>query len=98
MLPGILAAIRAFLADRAYDAQERVLDLLQKAGVKIVIPPQSNRKEQREYDQDLYQARHLIENFFAKLKEFKRIAMRSDKTDTSFTAAIYLASAVINSR
>ncbi|HEY1857896.1 MAG TPA: IS5/IS1182 family transposase, partial [Acidocella sp.] len=40
----------------------------------------------------------LIENFFAKLKEFKRIAMRSDKTDQSFKAMVYLASAVINSR
>ncbi|PAT39807.1 hypothetical protein CK621_14505, partial [Vandammella animalimorsus] len=42
--------------------------------------------------------RHLIENFFGKLKEFKRIAMRSDKTDSSFASAIYLAAALINSR
>ncbi len=42
--------------------------------------------------------RHLIENFFQKLKEFKRIAMRSDKTDAGFSAIIYLAAAVINSR
>ncbi len=95
MLPGILAAIRAFLADRAYDAQERVLDLLQKAGVKIVIPPQSNRKEQREYDQDLYQARHLIENFFAKLKQYRAIATRYDKRAHNFLGAIHLAASVI---
>jgi transposase len=43
-------------------------------------------------------ARHLIENFFCKLKEFKRIAMRADKTDQSFAANILLAAAVINSR
>ena len=42
--------------------------------------------------------RHLIENFFGKLKEFKRIAMHSDKTDASFKAVIYLASALIQSR
>ena len=95
MLPGILAAIRAFLADRAYDAQERVLDLLQKAGIKIVIPPQSNRKEQREYDQDLYQARHLIENFFAKLKQYRAIATRYDKRAHNFLGAIHLAASVI---
>jgi transposase len=46
----------------------------------------------------MYQWRHLVENFFCKLKEFKRMAMRADKTDTSFVAMIYLCSAVINSR
>jgi hypothetical protein len=44
---------------------------------------------------DIYKWRHLIENFFQKLKEFKRIAMRSDKTDASFSAIIYLAAAVL---
>ncbi|MBV8401183.1 MAG: transposase, partial [Acetobacteraceae bacterium] len=42
--------------------------------------------------------RHLVENFFCKLKEFKRIAMRSDKTDHSFGAMVNLAAAIINSR
>ena len=46
----------------------------------------------------MYKWRHLIENFFCKLKEFKRIAMRSDKTDTSFAGMINLCAAVINSR
>jgi transposase len=46
----------------------------------------------------MYKWRHLIENFFGKLKEFKRIAMRADKTDSSFKAIIHLAAAVINSR
>jgi transposase len=49
-------------------------------------------------DADLYKWRHLIENFFGKLKDFKRIAMRANKTDQSFSAAIYIAAAVINSR
>ena len=47
---------------------------------------------------EIYKWRHLIENFFCKLKEFKRIAMRADKTDQSFAANILLAAAVINSR
>lgn len=46
----------------------------------------------------MYKWRPLIENFFGKLKEFKRIAMRSDKTDQSFSAMIHLAAAVITSR
>jgi len=49
-------------------------------------------------DAEIYKWRHLIENFFSKLKEFKRIAMRSDKTDESFEAMIYACAAIINSR
>ena len=47
---------------------------------------------------DLYKSRHLIENFFCKLRDFKRIALRADKTDTSFEAMIYAVAATINSR
>src|SRR3954447_376848 len=49
-------------------------------------------------DTEMYKWRHLIESFFCKLKEFKRIALRAGKTDQSFAAMIYLAAAVINSR
>ena len=49
-------------------------------------------------DTDIYKSRHMIENFFCKLKEFKRIAMRVDKTDTSFKAMIYAVAALINSQ
>jgi transposase len=83
------------IADKAYDAEERVLQPLQQAGKNAVIPPKRNRKVQRDYDKDLYQARHLIENFFAKLKQFRAIATRYDKTARNFLAAIYLAASVI---
>ena len=56
------------------------------------------RRAPLEIDREVYKWRHLIENFFCKLKKFKRIAMRSDKTDSSFAAMIYLAAGVINSR
>jgi transposase len=97
LLPDILGSIEAFLADKAYDAQGRVLNLLEKAGVKIVIPPKSNRTEQRDYDEDMYQARHLIENFFAKLKQYRAraIATRYDKRAAAFLGAVHLAAAVI---
>ena len=58
----------------------------------------STRAAPLQIDTEMYKWRHLIENFFCKLKEFKRIALRADKTDQSFEAMIYLASAVINSR
>ena len=83
------------LADRAYDAEERVLEPLRAAGKQIVIPPKRNRIIQRDYDKDLYKARHLIENFFCKLKQFRAIATGYDKTAQNFLAAIYLASAII---
>jgi len=83
------------LADKGFDADERVLNPLQQAGKTAVIPPKANRKAPREYDKDLYQARHLIENFFAKLKLFRAIATRYDKTARNFLAAIHLAAAII---
>jgi len=67
-------------------------------GHVIVISQHPRRAQPLPIDAEIYKWRHLIENFFAKLKEFKRIAMRADKTDQSFAALIYLATAVINSR
>lgn len=85
----------ALLADRAYDANERVIQRLLEQGKTAVIPSKRNRKEPREYDKELYKARHLIENFFAKLKQYRAIATRYDKLATTFLGGIYLASAVI---
>lgn len=84
----------ALLADKAFDADERVLEKLAKKGVEAVIPPKSNRKEPRHYDQELYKARHLIENFFARLKQYRAIATRYDKLANSFLGGIYLAAIV----
>lgn len=83
------------LADKAFDADERVIELLAAAGKTAVIPPKSNRKNPRIYDKELYKARHLIENFFCKLKQFRAIATRYDKTARNFLAAIYLAASSI---
>jgi transposase len=71
------------------------LQLLEQAGKTAVIPPKANRKQQREYDRDLYKARHLIENFFANLKQFRAIATRYDKTARNFLAAIYCAASIL---
>ena len=85
----------AVIADKAYDAQVRVIEPLLKAGKAIVIPPRSTRKEQRDYDRHLYRARHLIENFFARLKQYRCIATRYDKTARNFLGAIHLVAAVV---
>jgi transposase len=63
-----------------------------------VISQHPCRTKPRDIDTEMYKWRHLIENYFCKLKEFKRIAMRADKTDQSFAAMIHLAATVIASR
>lgn len=84
------------IADKAYDAYERVIEPLLDAGKQVVIPQRgTNRKEPRGYDSHLYKARHLIENFFAKLKQYRCIATRYDKTARNFLGAIYCAASVI---
>ena len=85
------------IADKAFDSDHIIADLNER-GAKIVISQHQRRASRMPLDTDLYAWRHLIENFFCKLKEFKRIAMRADKTDQSFNAIIHLAAAVINSR
>ena len=83
------------LADKAYDAQERLIYPREKAGKQVVIPLRSKNLVQRRGDWPLYQPRHLIENFFAKLKPYRAIATRYDKTARNFLAAIHLAASVI---
>src|SRR5216683_1559908 len=78
--------------------QSQAIGKMNTRGAGIVISQRPNRVNPIPIDLERYKWRHLIENFFCKLKEFKRIAMRADKTDGSFTALIYLAAAVINSK
>lgn len=83
------------IADKAFDADERVREPLAQEGKKAVIPPRAHRKEPPEFGHHLYKERHLIENFFTSLKQYRAIATRYDKTARNFLAAIHLAAAVI---
>jgi len=85
------------IADKAFDSNWITQDLSER-GAQIVISQCPQRCQSLDIDAEIYKWRHLIENFFSKLKEFKRIAMRSDKTDESFEAMIYACAALINSR
>ena len=93
----LLPQMRAdtLLADKAFDADQRVIEPLLAAGKSPVIPSKSNRKIPRALDKEMYKARHLIENFYCKLKQFRAIATRYDKTARNFLAAIHLAAASI---
>lgn len=87
----------ALLADRAFDS-DWIIKEVNDRGALACIAQHTRRTTPLAIDAELYKCRHLIENFFMKLKEFKRIAMRAEKTDTSFTAMIYAVAALINSR
>lgn len=94
LLPQLPEETGALLGDKAYDANERVTKPLEAAGVEIVIPSRKGAVEPRDYDRHLYKRRHLIENFFARLKQYRAIATRYDKRAIIFLGAIYLAASV----
>jgi transposase len=83
------------LSAGAVIADNRVIQPLKQAGIEAVIPPKSKRRTVRNYDRELYKARHLIENFFCKLKHFRAIATRYDKLARNFQAAIQFAATLI---
>ena len=87
----------ALLADKTFDADWLLQDLDERSAT-AVIPPKTNRKIQRNYDAEVYKWRHLVENYFAKIKEFRGIATRYDKTDCSYAACWNLVAALIASR
>ena len=90
-------AFGALLGDKAFDVDWLRAEL-DARGAAAVIPPKAGRKALIARDRAMYRWRHLIENCFAKLKEFRAVATRYDKTDDSFRATINLAAAIIASR
>ena len=87
----------AMLADKAFDANW-IIQEMNERGAQIVISQRPQRRQPLDIDEEIYKWRHLIENFFGKLKEFKGIAMRSEKTDRNFKSMIYACAAIINSK
>ena len=90
-------SFEALLADKAFDADWLLQDI-DARGATAVIPSKANRVMQRDYDTEVYKWRHMVENYFAKIKEFRGIATRYDKTESSYTASWYLAATLIASR
>jgi transposase len=87
----------ALLADKAFDGDALRADLNDRGAV-AVIPPKSNRATDIPCHVERDKGRHLVENFFCKIKGFRRIATRYDKTDTSFAAMIHLVGSVLATR
>jgi len=84
----------AFLGDKAFDA-DHLRDALRERGAQAVIPAKRNRKTHIPHDEEIYKWRHLVENYFSKIKEFRGVNTRYDKTDTSFRANLNLVATLI---
>ena len=80
----------ALFADKAYDTNE-ILDYAEQRGMVAIIPPKKNRVTQRDYDKELYKLRHLVENAFLHLKQWRGVATRYAKNTTSFLAIVHIA-------
>ena len=85
---------RYLMADKAYDTNE-LLAFCHNNQIKSVIPPTQRRKTLRDYDTDLYRIRHLVENAFLKLKQWRGIATRYTKTTASFLAECQIAATML---
>jgi len=77
------------LADKGYDS-DAIIEQAKLQGMQPVIPPKRNRKVMREYDEELYKLRHLVENAFLHLKRWRGIATRYAKNTASFLAAVQI--------
>ena len=93
-LMGDLPAAKHFLADRGYDADWLRNQLIEK-GITSCIPSRKNRKEPLSYDKERYKLRHKIEIMFGRIKDWRRIATRFDRSPTVYLSAIALAALVI---
>jgi transposase len=84
----------AFIGDKGYDSDELV-QAIEARGMAAVIPPRRNRIEPRKLDWFVYKERHLIECFFNKIKHYRRIFSRHEKTSRNFKVMLRLVSALI---
>ncbi|MHC2297122.1 transposase [Rhizobium mongolense] len=85
--------IRYLLGDKGYDA-DNLRRELREAGATPVIPGRCSRKRAIRYDKQRYRGRHLIENAFCRLKDFRRVATRYDKLADNFLSGVALATAL----
>jgi transposase len=88
LLDGIEAG--AVIGDKAYDA-DWIIDLIESQGMLAVIPSTAMRKEQRDIDKELYKERNVVERFFNRIKHYRGLATRYEKTVESYLAMLLLA-------
>lgn len=81
-------------ADKAYDS-DAIINYLHTSGIEAMIPPRRNRLVQRSFDKHRYKSRNLVERFFCRIKQFRRIATRYDKLAQRFASFVALVASVI---
>jgi transposase len=86
--------IEVVIGDKGYDSRA-VVEAIEAQGAEAVIPSQKDRKVQREYDRDRYKDRNLVERFWFKLKQYRRVATRYEKTARNFMGFIMVASIMV---
>jgi transposase len=82
------------IADKGYDSK-RLVRAIRARGAEAVIPTRSNCRVQRDYDRDRYRDRNLAERFWNKVKHYRRVATRYEKTAACFLAMIHVASIMV---
>jgi transposase len=83
-----------FLADKAYDI-DGFRQALTEAGIKVVIPSKKNRLHPTAHDRHIYKERNIVERFFQKIKRFRRIATRYDKTARMYLTGVMFVSILL---
>lgn len=83
---------QAVVADKGYDS-DALVQQIEASGAQAVIPPRTNRRHPRDFDRQQYRGRNLIERFFSRIKQFRRLATRYDKLARNFLAFVQLACA-----
>lgn len=86
--------IEVVIADKGYDSRA-VVEAIQARGAEAVIPSLRNRAQQRDYDRERYKDRNLVERFWFKVKQYRRVATRYEKTAQNFLAFVHVASIMI---
>jgi transposase len=86
--------IEVVIADKGYDSRA-VVEAVEARGAEAVIPSLKNRAQQRDYDRDRYRDRNLAERFWFKVKQYRRVATRYEKTARNFLAFVHVASIMV---
>jgi transposase len=97
--PDLLAGVkrgqvRAVIGDRGYDSAA-IARRVRGLRARVVIPSQKNRAKRRRYSKALYKGRNVVERFWGKVKQYRRVATRYDKLNTSYLAFVHLAAVLV---
>ncbi len=92
-LPGLIAGVEtdAVLADKGYDSDANRA-AIRARGAEPCIPARRNRTAKVEYDRHLYKERNVVERYFARIKQYRRVATRYDKKAANFLGFVWVAS------